>query len=147
MKKEAVKKIKPLTSLNTESQGKEQPDWRLRQESETITAYERRIYGAFEYPKESLIPLRTRGELKANSNLPDWCKSLTIDFQNEQDKENEFYTLIDTGRFHNCDCHKLACLAFFEWDGNKYVQVPLMSSDPNTKYFVLGEVSEIGSKR
>ena len=93
------KQSKSLASVNTESQGKEQPDWRLRRESETITEYERRIYGGFEYPEESLIPLRTRSELRVSPNLPDWCKSLTIDFQNEQDHHNEFYALIDTADF------------------------------------------------
>ncbi|MFI5323571.1 MAG: hypothetical protein ACHQ6U_08595, partial [Thermodesulfobacteriota bacterium] len=135
----AVKKVK--SQVETESDGNK--DWRAWDpNTETVAEYECRLHGALEQPKESKIPYRVMGYLKPTELNPNWCESLRVDFSHEVE-ESEFHLDITTNDYHNCTCHKLACLTFFEWDGSKYIQVPLMSSDPTSKYLILGEVTEL----
>jgi len=45
---------------------------------------------------------------------------------------------------HNCECHKLAAICFFEWtqDG-KYKQVPPIEGLPDLQYVIFGMVEEL----
>lgn len=45
---------------------------------------------------------------------------------------------------HNCECHKMAALCFFEWtrDG-KFKQAPVIKQLPDIKYLVLGLVEDM----
>ncbi len=45
---------------------------------------------------------------------------------------------------HNCTCHKLAALCFFEWTPEgKYKQVPPIEGLPDLQYVIFGMVEEL----
>jgi len=45
---------------------------------------------------------------------------------------------------HNCTCHKLAAICFFEWTPEgKYIQVPPIEELPDLQYVVFGTVEGI----
>ena len=59
-------------------------------------------------------------------------------------ERKETLVWIDRHTFHNCKCHKLAAITFYQYTPEgKYVQVPLHDGLPETKMIVLGEVNEI----
>ena len=135
-------KVKP--QIVTETENESERDWRARDPNvESIPVHECRLYGYAGMPGESMNVYRILADVKQNNAHKNWCESIRIEFPHELDHEHEFHADISLDQHHACTCHKLACLMFFQWDGSKYIQVPLMSSMPNSKYVILGEVSDI----
>lgn len=114
-----------------------------QQKEESGIEQELRLYGDIAMPGDSAIAESIEAELSGNEIRPKMCDSIRINFSSEL-APKELYAHIDTGGWHTCSCHKVAVLAFFEWNGEKFIQSPLLESDKNTKYIVLGEVDEIG---
>lgn len=116
--------------------------WADRQEGESLAQHEARLYGLCTVPEESQLVIRAEA-IKENEYHPDALTGISVDFGLEA-SDAEMSALINImGRDHNCACHKLACLTFFQWDGKQYRQVPLMETEPTTKYLVLGLVEEL----
>lgn len=120
-------------------------DWKARDpRTESIPEHECRLYGYADEPGESMGPGRILANVKQNGAYHNWCESIRIEFDHELDQKSEFKAEISIEVHHACTCHRLACLTFFQWDGGKYVQVPLMDSKPDSKYIILGPVSDLG---
>jgi len=80
---------------------------------------------------QSLMPIQLSFEKSCNNDAP----NSYLDFE---------MTINPKELIHNCECHMMAALCFFEWtrDG-KIKQTPVMKSLPNLKYVVLGMVEDI----
>jgi len=75
---------------------------------------------------------------------------IVLHFDNQDTKSPEdpavFLRMIINTRelIHNCTCHKLAAICFFEWTPEgKYKQVPPIEGLPDLQYVLFGMVEEI----
>ena len=137
--------IKAKPRILSETENESERDWRARDPSvESVPVHECRLYGYAGGPGESMNAYRILADVKQNNAIHNWCKSIRIEFPHDLDQANEFHADISMDQYHACTCHMLACLTFFQWDGSKYIQVPLMKSIPNSKYIILGGVSDMG---
>jgi len=89
--------------------------------------------------------LLERREARGESN-PD----IVLHFDNQCTKSSDepeifFQMLINGGELiHNCTCHKLAAICFFEWTPEgKYKQVPPIEGQPDLQYITFGVVERI----
>lgn len=58
-------------------------------------------------------------------------------------KPGDTHAIIHLEEHHNCTCHKLACISFFDLKpGKGYRQVPLWRNHPDSRFIVLGQVEE-----
>lgn len=98
---------------------------------------------SFDMPENSALLERHESSGKPNSDI-----ELHFDNQNTKspDDPTVFLQMVISPRelLHNCECHKLAAICFFEWtrDG-KYKQVPPIEGLPDLQYVVFGMVEEL----
>jgi len=99
--------------------------------------------GIFDLPENSvLITTCKAGDL---SLMPIQLSFEEIYNSDAPNSYLEFEMTINTQELiHNCECHKMAALCFFEWTpGGEFKQAPVIKSLPNLKYLVLGMVEDI----
>jgi len=74
----------------------------------------------------------------------DYTLMFEVDLLEQPGTPDQIRAWIDWGHHHNCTCHKLAAICFFEWTPEgKYNQVPMIDGVPSTNYIRLGELQEI----
>jgi len=96
------------------------------------------------------------GKMPPNSEFVSWFEmwghgkhdgrhgDLRINFDStDKPVEDEEITFYIGDEWHNCTCHKLVALCFFEWNGKEYKQVPLIEGCPNSQHIVLGSAMEL----
>lgn len=104
-------------------------------------------------PSSSTVSRIASRELKEvfpaiSSEIPAVCSignfHVEFDLDTPEEHTEHLKAYINYG-IHNCVCHKVAALCFFQWspEEGRYIISPLIDGQEESRYLVIGEVDSI----